>query len=163
MSSITPFKIAIPSLKLDRLQQKLVLSNHPAEISNASNPWSRGVPLSDIKRLAEYWGNGFRWRKAEAKLNELPQHLAKTEVDDFGTCDIHFIHQRSEIRNAIPLLFLHGWPGNFMEVTRILPELTRRGKDGPTFHVVAPSLIDFGFSSASKKVCTLGSTCCRVN
>lgn len=34
----------------------------------------------------------------------------------------------------------------------MLPLLVDGGKDGPAFHVVAPSLIDFGFSSASKKV-----------
>lgn len=34
----------------------------------------------------------------------------------------------------------------------MLPLLVDGGKDSPAFHVVAPSLIDFGFSSASKKV-----------
>jgi hypothetical protein len=33
------------------------------------------------------------------------------------------------------------------------------GKDIPAFHVVAPSLVDFGFSSGSKKVSSDLSIC----
>jgi pimeloyl-ACP methyl ester carboxylesterase len=115
-------------------------------------PWSQGSPLVDIKRLALYWESGFDWRSVEAKLNEIPQYIAKIEVDGYDTYNVHFIHQPSAVKNAIPLLFVHGWPGSFIEVTKILPELIKGGKDFPAFHVVAPSLIDFGFSSASKKV-----------
>lgn len=43
-------------------------------------------------------------------------------------------------------------PGSFLEVTKLLPLLsgTRDGKD-PAFHIVAPSLPNFGFSSGVKK------------
>lgn len=43
-------------------------------------------------------------------------------------------------------------PGSFLEVTKILPLLTEPA-DGsaPTFHVVAPSLPNFGFSQAVSK------------
>jgi hypothetical protein len=37
-----------------------------------------------------------------------------------------------------------------MEVAKVLPLLTE-GKDGPAFHVVAPSLVNFGFSSGVTK------------
>lgn len=42
-------------------------------------------------------------------------------------------------------------PGNFLEVSKILPLLRAGGKDAPAFHVVAPSLPNFGFSSGTKK------------
>ena len=45
----------------------------------------------------------------------------------------------------------HLGPGSFLEVTKILPLLTTGGKDAPAFHVVAPSLPNFGFSSGTKK------------
>ncbi|KAL9099198.1 MAG: hypothetical protein Q9187_009532, partial [Circinaria calcarea] len=151
MSSITSFKIAVPDHRIKRLKQKLALTDFPNEVIDAE-PWSRGSPLSDIKRLVLYWDNGFDWRAVEAKLNELPQYTAKIEVDGYDTYDVHFVHQPSTVTNAIPLLFVHGWPGSFIEVTKILPELIKGGKDFPAFHVVAPSLIDFGFSSASTKV-----------
>lgn len=152
MSSIQPYKIAVPEAKIDHLKQKLALADFPDEVSGAE-PFARGSPLADIQRLAKYWQDGFDWRKAEAKLNEFPQYMTKIDVDGFGTVDVHFIHQRSEVQNAIPLLFSHGWPGSFIEVTKMLPELSKGGDGHPAFHVVAPSLVNFGFSGACSKVC----------
>lgn len=151
MASITPFKIAIPDDKIKRLKQKLALTDFPGDIDSA-DPWARGSPLADIKRLVHYWEGEFDWRKVEVDLNTFPQYIAKIEVERYDTYDVHFIHQTSAVKNAIPLLFVHSWPGSFVEATKILPELVKGGKDFPAFHVVAPSLIDFGFSSASKKV-----------
>jgi len=151
MAPIKPFKIDIPEVKIERLKQKLSLTDFPDEVVDADS-WSRGAPLSDIKRLTSYWQDGFDWRKAEAKLNEFPQYKASIDIEGFGTYNVHFVYQESKVKNAIPLLFAHGWPGNFIEVIKILPELVKGGKDFPAFHVVAPSMIDFGFSDASKKV-----------
>ena len=153
MSTITPFTISIPDEKITHLQRKLALTDFPDECTNAEN-WCHGSPLAEVKRLTYHWLNGFNWRAAEAKLNQFPQYMSKVNVDGFGQQEVHFIHQPSEVKNAIPLLFIHGWPSSFIEVTRILPELVRgegdNGSHSPAFHVVAPSLIDFGFSSASK-------------
>lgn len=41
-------------------------------------------------------------------------------------------------------------PGSFLEVLKILPLLTEP-KSGPSFHVVAPSLPNFGFSGRATK------------
>ena len=150
MSGIQPFKIAVSDDKIQRLKQKLALADFPTEVVD-EKAWVRGSPLSDVKRLAERWANGYDWRAAEAELNELPQFTTKITIDNFDTYDVHFIHQKSNVKNAIPLVFAHGWPGSFIEVTKILPELVKGGKDFPAFHVVAPSLIDFGFSAAAMK------------
>ena len=155
MSTITPFKIDVPNHRLERLKQKLALSDFPDEVPDVSAPWSRGSPLSDVKRLASYWQQEFDWRKVEARLNELPHYTANIEVLGFDNYNVHFVHQPSSVSNAIPLLFIHGWPGSFIEVTKMLPHLANGGIEFPAFHVVAPSLIDFGFSAASKKVCEM--------
>ena len=157
MSSFTPFKINISDERLERLKQKLVLTDFPEEIKDldSDETWSRGTPLHDIKRLTDYWLNMFDWRKVEESLNKFPQYTTDVKVEEFGTYQIHFIHQRSRADGAIPLLFLHGWPGSFIEVTKILPLLVDGGKSSPSFHVIAPSLIDFGFSSPSGKVSLL--------
>ena len=149
MSAIVPFTISISNEKLVRLQQKLALTDFPDECVDAEG-WCHGSPLSDVKRLTHHWVSGFDWQAAEARLNQFPQYMTKVEIDGFGQQEVHFIHQPSVVKNAIPLLFVHGWPGSFIEVTRILPELVRGGDSSPAFHVVAPSLINFGFSSASK-------------
>src|SRR5690606_8510855 len=55
--------------------------------------------------------------------------------------------------HAIPLLLLHGWPGSFVQMLRIIPLLcapARHGlPDAPSFHVVAASLPGYGFSDAA--------------
>ena len=43
-------------------------------------------------------------------------------------------------------------PGSFLEVTKLLPLLIQGGSDSPSFHVIAPSLPNFGFSEGVKKV-----------
>lgn len=150
MAAIKSFKIAVPEEKLHRLRQKLALTDFPDEIEDIE-PWVQGSPLVDIKRLTKYWKDEFNWRQVEAKLNQFPQYTAPIDIDGFGTYELHFVHQTSKVKAAIPLLFIHGWPGSFIEVTKILPQLVQGGTEFPAFHVVAPSLIDFGFSSPSKK------------
>jgi len=114
--------------------------------------WAMGTPLSEVKRLTEVWKNDFVWRKAEAKINVLPQYTTDIEVEGFGPLNIHFIHSRSAVKGAIPMLFVHGWPGGFWEASKILPLLTTSG-DGtvPSFDVVVPSLPGYGFSDGSKQ------------
>lgn len=84
-------------------------------------------------------------------MNELPQFTTPISVQGFNPIDIHFIHQKSGNQNAIPLLFVHGWPGSFLEVTKMLPLL--KGDGGKVaFDVVAPSLPNYCFSGAVDKV-----------
>lgn len=93
-----------------------------------------------------YWRTHYNWRDEEARLNEMPQYITSIEAEGFGGIDVHFVHSLSPSANAIPLLFLHGWPGSFQEVSRALPRLNAAG-----FHVIAPSLPGFGFSSCPNK------------
>jgi hypothetical protein len=103
----TPFKIAIPEPQLSRLRQKLALTILPDELPESD--WAYGVPLSDIQRLVKRWGDGYDWRKHEAELNdELPQFMRGIEVDGFGVLGVHYVHKRSILDSAVPLLFVHG-------------------------------------------------------
>lgn len=151
MSHVKEYHISIPKSTLERLKQKLALSDFPnPSPESSSSSWDQGPPLEEIKRLAQYWQNGYDWRAVEASLNKLPNYIASVNVEGFGTFDIHHIHRKSSQTDAIPLLFLHGWPGSFLEVTKMLDDLAgTQGQDSPAFHIVAPSLIDCGFSSAS--------------
>lgn len=62
---------------------------------------------------------------------------------------IHFVHHKSSEPDAIPLIALHGWPGSFMELTPLIPRLTKspKGQHEPIFDLVIPSLIGYGLSS----------------
>ncbi|KAK7057648.1 alpha beta-hydrolase [Favolaschia claudopus] len=146
----TPYKISIPDALLERLHKKLELSTLPDELENSG--WDYGVPLADIQRLVARWTNGYDWRHHEALLNtELPQFTRPISVDGHGTLAIHYVHQRSEVVGAIPLLFVHGWPGSFLEARKIVPLLTQKSVDHPSFHVVALGLPGFGFSEGASK------------
>lgn len=147
MAGITPYTIQVPQATLDQLQQKLALTHFPDELKEAE--WDYGSPLADIKRLIEYWRETYDWRKHEEDLNKLPHFKTKIGVDGFEDLDIHFLHQPSSRKNAIPLLFCHGWPGSFHEVAKVLSPLTKPDdSSSPAFHVVAPSLPNFGFSQS---------------
>lgn len=156
MAMIRQFRIDIPDARLQRLHSKLALTDFPSELeSDITQPWSRGPPKSTIKQLTQHWLNGFDWRRAEATVNDtLPQCMTTINIAGFGDYDIHFVHLRSKVKNAIPLIFLHGWPGSFYEGSKIAhPLVNGEGDNQPSFHVVIPSLVDHGFSSGSRRVC----------
>src|ERR687893_893755 len=143
-AGIRPFRIEVPQADLDDLRQRLASSRWPDELPGVG--WSRGVPLGYLKDLADYWANGFDWRGQEAKLNELPQYT--TEIDGQN---VHFVHVRSPELGALPLMVCHGYPGSFVEFMNIIGLLTDPvsygGNAADAYHVVAPSLPGFGFST----------------
>lgn len=100
-----PFKISIPQDSIDKLKVKLSLAELPDELEDSE--WDLGAPLADITRLTKVWKE-WDWRPAEEKLNKLPHFHTGIEVEGFGELDIHFVWQKSEVKNAIPLLFVHG-------------------------------------------------------
>lgn len=102
-----------------------------------------------MKRLAEYWRTSFDWRAQEARLNALPNFHTGIKVPGFESLDIHYLHQPSASADALPLLFVHGWPGSYVEVTKMLPALTQSSA-GVSFHVVAVSLPNFAWSEGPK-------------
>lgn len=61
--------------------------------------------------MTSYWKDGFDWKAQEAKLNEMPQFKTTIEIDSKSggyEVDMHFVHQKSKVVGAIPLLFVHG-------------------------------------------------------
>jgi len=150
-SEISPYDIAVPQRRLDLLHKKLALSieDLPNELEDAD--WDHGVPLPTIRHLLKKW-QAYDWRATEASLNSLPSFHTSIPVNNFGPLDIHFVHQPSPREDAIPLLFVHGWPGSFLEAIPVLPGLTDpKDRNKPAFHVVAPSLPNFGFSEGPLK------------
>ena len=105
--SETPFKISVSDSDLDLLHKKLDLTRFLDELKGAGKDY--GSPLADMRRLVDYWKNGYNWRKHEAALNdELPQFTRPIAVEGHGTLNIHYVHKKSRAPDAIPLLFMHG-------------------------------------------------------
>jgi hypothetical protein len=100
-----PFQISISQDRIDALKTKLSFAQFPDELPDAN--WDLGVPLQEVKRLTKAWEE-WDWRGAEERLNRTPQFTTGVEVDGYGELDVHFVWQRSEVKEAIPLLFVHG-------------------------------------------------------
>jgi pimeloyl-ACP methyl ester carboxylesterase len=143
-AGIRPFRIEVPQGELDDLRDRLDRTRWPSAIPGIG--WARGVPLAYLKGLADYWANGFDWRGQEARLNALPQFV--TTIDGQ---DVHFLHIRSPEPGALPLIVCHGYPGSVVEFMNIIGPLTdpvsHGGDAADAFHVVAPSIPGFGFST----------------
>ncbi len=106
MTSEQPFKIAVSDDALALLKRKLDDTRLPDEVNAAE--WAYGAPLADIRRLASRWKDGYDWRTHERELNALPMFTRTIAVDGFGELSVHYVHQRSAAKGAIPLLFVHG-------------------------------------------------------
>ena len=142
-TAIRPFRIEVPKEQLADLRRRIEATRWPSEELVADR--SQGVQLATLQALARYWATEYDWRRAEARLNALPQFT--TEIDGV---EIHFIHVRSRHENAMPLIMTHGWPGSVIELLDTVGPLTdptaHGGSPEDAFHLVLPSLPGYGFS-----------------
>jgi pimeloyl-ACP methyl ester carboxylesterase len=141
--SIRPFKVQMPQAALDDLRRRINATRWPDKETVGDR--SQGTQLAKLQELVRYWGTDYDWRKAEAKLNALPQFI--TTIDGL---DIHFIHVRSRHPNALPVIITHGWPGSVTEQLKVIGPLTdptaHGGRAQDAFDVVIPSMPGYGFS-----------------
>ena len=148
-TEIRQFQLDIPKEALDDLRRRIEATRLPSK--ELVEDRSQGVQFATIQELASYWATDYDWRKAEAKLDALPQFT--TEVDGV---EIHFIHVRSGHENALPLIMTHGWPGSVMEMIDSVGPLTdptaHGGSADDAFHLVLPSLPGYGFSGEPVEV-----------
>jgi pimeloyl-ACP methyl ester carboxylesterase len=142
-TTIRSFHIDVPEDDLAELRRRIAATRWPSKELVADR--SQGVQLGPLQELARYWATDYDWRKAEAKLNALPQFT--TEIDGV---DIHFIHVKSAREDALPLIMTHGWPGSVIELLEAVGPLTDPTAHGGTaedaFDLVLPSLPGYGFS-----------------
>lgn len=117
-SEIRPFAIVVSDQELERLSAKLALTRLPDELDlPMDQAWDWGIPLAVLKPVVEYWRTKYNWREVEARINQtLPQFITHIGFREHGPQEIHFVHKRSSNPTATPLLFIHGWPGSFLEV-----------------------------------------------
>jgi epoxide hydrolase len=147
-ASITRFTIRVADADLADLKARLARPRLPDEIPGSD--WTYGTSRAYLESLVRYWRDRFDWRAQERALNRFEQFT--TTIDGLK---IHFIHRRSKEANALPLLITHGWPGSFVEFTKVIEPLTDPVKYGgraeDAFDVVAPSLPGFGFSEKPRE------------
>jgi pimeloyl-ACP methyl ester carboxylesterase len=141
--SIRPFRFSVPEDDLVQLRRRIQATRWPDKETVSDR--SQGVPLAKLRRLVEYWGTLYDWRKVEATLNLLPQFI--TDIDGL---DIQFAHIRSPHDDALPMLMTHGWPGSIIELLKVIEPLTNppahEGAAEDAFHLVLPTMPGYGYS-----------------
>ena len=139
---IVPFTIRVPDAVLADLKARLARPRFPPPLQDG---WTHGTDVAYLKNLVTYWRDKFDWRAQERKLNQF-NHFTTT-IDGLK---IHFIHQKSKHPNAFPLIITHGWPGSFVEFTKVIGPLSDPTAHGglatDAFDLVIPSIPGYGFS-----------------
>lgn len=142
-TSIRQFAVHVPQAAIDDLKRRIATTRWPDKETVEDR--AQGFRLAELQQLLSYWNTAYDWRKAEAKLNALPQF--KTRIDGV---DIYFIHVRSKNPNALPIIITHGWPGSVLELIKLVGPLTDPAAHGGTpadsFDVVIPAIPGYGFS-----------------
>jgi epoxide hydrolase len=140
---VRPFRVDIADAAIEDLHGRLLRTRWPEP--QTVDDWSQGTPLSYARELCRYWLEDYDWPAAHRRLNQFPQFM--TSIDGL---DIHFIHVRSPLPEATPLVLTHGWPGSVVEFFKVIGPLTdpvaHGGNPEDAFHVVCPTLPGFGFS-----------------
>jgi pimeloyl-ACP methyl ester carboxylesterase len=147
--SIRPFHVDVPEAELVNLRERLAATRWPDRETVSDR--SQGVQLATMQELVRYWQTKYDWRKAEAKLNALPEYV--TTIDGI---DIQFVWIRSHNPNALPLIMTHGWPGSTFELLKVIGPLTDPtafgGRAEDSFDLVLPSMPGYGFSGKPQGV-----------
>jgi pimeloyl-ACP methyl ester carboxylesterase len=156
--SVSPFRISVKQDFLDQTRLKASLTRFvETEFQPPNNEpeFTDGPPTHAARTIASHWANTYDWRAVEDGINtSLTQfttivHTPNTAYKE--PIPLHFVHHRSSRSDAIPLLFVHGWPGSFLEVAEIIQLLTHPPDESvPAFHVVAPSIPGYGFSPSPR-------------
>ena len=75
-NAIRPFRVSVPEEQLVDLRRRIAATRWPDR--ETVNDRSQGIRLAKLQDLVRYWGTDYDWRKAEAKLNALPQFVTRS-------------------------------------------------------------------------------------
>ncbi|KAJ0416905.1 Alpha/Beta hydrolase protein [Aspergillus carlsbadensis] len=149
----SPFTLHVPEQALTEFQQLLRLSPiGPKTWWNQDTTGKFGVSREWLTNAKETWLSTFNWRAHEVYINSFPNFKVPIADPEAGVVDIHFAALFSKKPDAIPILFLHGYPGSFVEFLPMLEILV--GKYMPEtlpYHVIVPSLPDYGLSGGASE------------
>ncbi|QRV81296.1 epoxide hydrolase [Ceratobasidium sp. AG-Ba] len=140
-----PFKVQVPEEEIQRLRTLLKAQRLPENPILPDATFQTGTELSWMQKAKRHLID-FDWRAAERTLNSFDQFLVEIEG-----ATIHFVHQKSTHKNAIPLLLLHGWGSTVSEFNKVISPLVNPPEGKQAFHVVAPSLPGIGYSPVLPK------------
>ena len=116
--AITPFTISISDDAITDLGTRLRTTRWPEQLPGPA--WQRGVPVDYLRRVADYWADGFDWRAHEERINGFPSSPPTSMASESISCT-----SGRRAMELLPLLLLHGWPGSFVEFLDVIGPLRR--------------------------------------
>jgi len=141
--TVQAFHLPYSEAAVQDLRERLTRTRWPDTIPGSG--WEYGFDLESLQSICRYWRDEFDWKAELDRMGRL-RHLEFTT----GSQSIHFVHERGRGPTPIPILLLHGWPGSFLDMSKLAPRLADPaaygGEPGDSFDVVVASLPGFGFS-----------------
>lgn len=125
-NNIRIFEANIPEEKLNELKQLIKLSPiGPVVYENDEGNHDRGFGMTRkwLVDAKEQWLNKFDWRVQEDCINSFPNFIVPITDDGGDKFDVHFLALFSKKKDAIPIAFFHGWPGQILEELKIEDDL----------------------------------------
>ncbi len=76
-----PYELHVDEELLSVTKQKLQLARYPEEQTDiGDDDWSQGAKVKEVKRLADYWKDGYDWRAEEVLNPPSAQSLSSTDL-----------------------------------------------------------------------------------
>lgn len=145
-----PFKAHAPEEKVQHFKQLLELSPiAPKTFDNSNGNEEYGTQRSWLEMAKTNWLNEFDWRSHEDRINSFPNFKAEVKDAWGNNIDLQFLALFSTKPDAIPLVFLHGYPTSicdFLDILDLIRKQTPTAADLP-YHIIVPSLPGYGYSS----------------
>lgn len=142
--SVKPFTLNVPENDFLEFKQLLQVSKlGPLTWEGQQEDRRFGVTRKWLAETKDYWLNKYDWRAHEKHINSFPNYTMSIEG-----LTVHFIGLFSEQKDAIPIIFMHGWPGSFIEFLPMCTLLRQKySKADLPYHVIVPSLPGYTLSS----------------
>lgn len=146
--SIAAFRPPYSEDAVQDLRERLARTRWPDTIPGSG--WEYGFDRDHLQSICRYWRETFDWKAELDRLACFHHKRFRT-----GDQSIHFVHECGRGPAPVPILLLHGWPGSFLEMLKLVPRLADPAAHGgdarDSFDVVVPSLPGFGFSSRPRE------------
>lgn len=147
--NVQPFEAHVSDEKLELFKKLLELSPiGPAVFENTKVGRKYGMTRDWLVNAKNVWLNDFDWRQYERRINSFPNFKATVQDTQGNDVDLQFLALFSKKQDAIPMIFLHGWPGSICEFLDILDLLKNKySPEELPYHIIVPSLPGYAYSS----------------
>jgi pimeloyl-ACP methyl ester carboxylesterase len=146
---IKPFQAHVSEERLQQFKRLLDLSPIARPVFENTNAGRKfGVDREWLVNAKDIWLNQFNWRDCEDRINSYPNFKAPVKDAAGNTIDMQFLALFSDKADAVPIAFLHGWPGSICEFMDMLDIIKSKysPKDLP-YHIIVPSHAGYAYSS----------------